>query len=134
MDNHQVKAAIACLEGEGKEKMTFSEISKILLGAGFSGYTIDIVRARIIYTLNTGEIIERPIRITDTYAISTFDVAALKKSISKIQHPNQNYNYAKLCADLLISGCANCVVSFSGRQIRCVSRFSDVYIGNFTQY
>lgn len=130
MDAVQEAVARKCLEGSESNAMTFPQIVKTLMEAGFDGYFADLRRATKTYYLPNGDGIELPVTIKVSVA-ENFDATAIKEAIREAQMLVPHYTYRGFCAKVAAAGCAGYIVSFPGRRAVYFGRTGEIHVEHF---
>ncbi|MBX9710912.1 MAG: DUF1398 family protein [Xanthobacteraceae bacterium] len=111
--------------------MTFPEIVRALMEAGFESYAIDFRRATATYYLPGGESFELPAHRVDTPVAPSFDSALMQAAIRAAQQQVPGYTYKGFCEKAASAGCAGYIVSFSGRRALYVGRTAEIHVEHF---
>lgn len=132
--NADAKAAAAqCNAAAQSDTMTFPQIVKALMGAGFEGYLADLRRGTKTYYLPTGESMELPFVSSPVSIAADFDPAAVNDAVREAQRQAPGYTYKGFCAEIAGAGCAGYVVSFSGRRAVYFGRTAETHVEHFPQ-
>jgi uncharacterized protein YbcV (DUF1398 family) len=131
MNDRQKAIARSCLEGAEGDTMTFPEIVKTLMEAGFESYRIDFRRATATYYLADSESIELPTHRVDAAVAATFDVAHMQAAIREAQQLVPGYTYKGFCEKAVSAGAAGYIVSFSGRRALYIGRTAETHVEHF---
>ncbi|HZB90548.1 MAG TPA: DUF1398 family protein [Stellaceae bacterium] len=131
MDDRQKTVARTCLEGAEGNTMTFPQIVKTLIEAGFESYTIDFRRAVATYYLPDGDGVELWTHRIDVPIAPSFDAASIEAAIKEAQQLAPGYTYKGFCKKVAAAGCAGYVVSFSGRRALYVGRTAETHVEHF---
>lgn len=120
-----------CLEAADANRMTFPEIVRTLMEAGFESYAIDFRRASATYYLASGESIELPARADDVVVDASFNSEALRAAIREAQTLAPGYTYRGFCRKAKAAGCAGYLVSFLGRRAVYFGRTGETHVEPF---
>ncbi|CAO3421830.1 DUF1398 family protein [Azospirillum doebereinerae] len=131
MDAHQESIARRCLEGAEANTMTFPQIVRTLMAAGFEGYMADLRRATITYHLMDGDGIALPAAKMADGIAPRFDAAAVQGAIKEAQSLVIGYTYKGFCAKVMAAGCAGYIVSFSGARAVYFGRTAETHVEHF---
>ena len=131
MDEQKIAVARACIEGAEANTMTFPEIVRTLMQAGFEGYLIDLRRSAGTYYADNGDNVVLPIHKTDVAVAPAFDAATVRAAIKEAQDLVPGYSYKGFCRKLAGAGCAGYMVSFSGRRALYFGRTAETHVEHF---
>jgi uncharacterized protein YbcV (DUF1398 family) len=131
MNEHQKAIARTCLEAAEGNTMAFPEIVGMLMEAGIESYAIDFRRATATYYLPNGESIELPAHRVDGSIAPAFDTARMQAAIREAQQQVAGYTYQGFCEKAVLAGCADYVVSFSGRRAVYLGRTAETHVEPF---
>ena len=123
--------AHSCLEGAKSGAMTFPQIVKTLIEAGFDGYAIDFRRATATYYLSDGEAVELPAARGTVPVAESFDAAVVREAIGEAQALIPDYTYKGFCAKVTGAGCAGYLVSFPGKRVLYYGRTGETHTEYF---
>ena len=130
MDAAKEAIARKCQEGSVSGTMTFPQIVKTLMEAGFEGYLADLRRSTKTYYLPNGESIELPMSNKDSVA-ENFDATVIKEAIREAQMLVPGYTYKGFCVKVTGAGCAGYIVSFPGRRAVYFGRTGEIHVEHF---
>lgn len=131
MDAQQKTIAENCKDGAESDTITFLEIVRSLMKAGFDSYMVDFRRRSATYYLPNDESVEFK---TDEIAVpvaARFDDAALSAAIREAQNRVPGYTYKGFCAKAKAAGCAAYMVSFSGKRAVYFGRTGETHVEYF---
>lgn len=126
----QENAAKTCLVAAEHNTMTFPEIVRTLIEAGFESYAIDYRRGRATYYLPDGQSFEYPTHQSGPVA-ERFDTSAIQAAIRDAQQLVPDYTYKGFCQKVMKAGCAGYVVSFMGRRAVYMGRTAETHVEPF---
>ncbi|MCX5481435.1 DUF1398 domain-containing protein [Kaistia geumhonensis] len=118
--------ARSALEGSETDSMSFPEGVKLLIKAGFDGYTVDFRRSVRTYYRPDGETFELAAEPTQPVA-ERFDAATVREAIREAQSGVAGYTYRGFCAKVAQAGCAGYLVSFPGRRVLYFGRTAETH-------
>jgi uncharacterized protein YbcV (DUF1398 family) len=119
------------LEGSESGAMTFPQSLKILMEAGFDGYTVDLRHATRTYYMPSGEAIELETEPMTTPVAETFDASVVREAIREAQALVPGYTYKGFCAKVAGAGCAGYMVSLLGRRVLYYARTGETHTEYF---
>ena len=131
MDGQQKTIAQTCKDGAESNTMTFPEIVRKLMEAGFESYLVDFRKRTATYYLSTDESFELPTHETASPVAAALDVVALGAAIREAQILLPGYTYLGFCAKAKAAGCAGYFVSFSGRRAVYFARTGETHVEYF---
>ena len=131
MDAQQKTIAENCKEGAETDTMTFPEIVRALMGAGFESYIVDFRRRSATYYLPNDESVEFKTHETAVPVAARFDDAALSAAIREAQNLVPGDTYKGFCAKARAAGCAAYMVSFAGRRAVYFGRTGETHVEDF---
>jgi uncharacterized protein YbcV (DUF1398 family) len=131
MDDRQAAVARACLEGAEANTMTFPEIVRTLMQAGFEGYLIDFRKSVATYYTEGGDTLELPARNGGQPVAAMFDVPRVRAAIKEAQDLVPGYSYNGFCRKVIAAGTAGYMVSFSGRRAVYFGRSAETHVEHF---
>ncbi|WP_127089024.1 DUF1398 domain-containing protein [Aquabacter cavernae] len=123
--------AKACLDGAEAGSMTFPDIVRTLMAAGFESYAIDFRRARALYYTAEGDWLELQIHQVDGPVAAVFDVPRIRDAIRQAQQLAPGYSYKGFCRTVVDAGCCGYVVSFLGRRAVYAGRTGETHVEHF---
>jgi len=123
--------ARATLEGSESGTMTFPQILRALMEAGFDGYAVDFRRSTRTYYMPNGEALELKTEPTPTPVAETFDGSVVREAIREAQELVPGYTYKGFCAKVAGAGCAGYVVSLLGRRVLYFGRTCETHTEYF---
>ena len=133
MDTNQQTLARECLDGAENGTMTFPEIVRTLMQAGFDGYLVDFRLNQATYYLTDGEGIALPMHPSATAVALGFDTGTVQAAIREAQALVPGYTYRGFCEKVKRAGCAGYLVSFPGRRVLYFGRSADNHVEHFPQ-
>src|SRR3546814_16455568 len=89
---------------------------RMLVEAGFDGYSVDFRRATRAYYRPDGAAIELEMERTGPVA-DRFDAAVIKEALREAQALVPGYTYTAFCAKVTGAGCAGYLVSLIGKRV-----------------
>lgn len=131
MDSQAIAVAEECTRGSDEGRLSFPEVVRRLSGAGVERYRADLVRAEKTYFLPTGEnvvIAANPIEVTPA---ATFSAAGVEAAVRAAQAGR--ITYGEFCARIAAAGCAEYLVSLSGRRALYLGRTAEAHVELFPQ-
>jgi len=131
MTDDQKSIARACLDAAEQDAMPFPEIVATLIGAGFEGYAIDLLRSTAIYYLPDGASVELVARGVDSPVSPALDSAGLLAAIREAQQQVPGYSYLGFCEKAAVAGCASYYVSISGARALYIGRTGETHVEHF---
>jgi uncharacterized protein YbcV (DUF1398 family) len=131
MDDHQNTVARTCLDGAASNTMTFPQVVRALIEAGFESYMIDFRRAVATYYLPNGENVELPMHKVGVPVTADFDASLVQAAVREAQQQVPEYTYVSFCKKIVLAGCAAYVVSFSGRRVLYFGRTAETHVEHF---
>jgi len=131
MNDDQKTTARTCLTAAEGDTMAFPQIVAMLMEAGFESYAIDFRRGTATYFLPGGESIALPIHSTKSAIAPAFDAARMTAAIREAQQNVPGYTYRGFCEKAVAAGCANYIVSFSGRRALYIGRTAETHVEAF---
>lgn len=131
MDAHKKSVAQICLAGAEGNTMTFPQIVGMLMQEGFESYMVDFRQAIVTYYMPDGESIELSADWIDGPVASTFDAGRIQEAIKEAQQLVPGYTYKGFCKKVASAGCANYIVSFSGRRVLYIGRTAEIHTEHF---
>ena len=111
--------------------MAFPEIVSALMTAGFEGYSVDYRTATATYFAADGGLIALPIHAVAAPVAPRFDGAAMQAAIREAQASGPDYTYAGFCEKATAAGCAQYLVSFTGRRALYIGRDGATHVEHF---
>lgn len=133
MEAHRTAVAKACLDAAEEDTMTFPEIVKTLMEAGFESYVVDFRRAQAIYYAPDGESVELATHKVEGVVADAFDVPRIQAAIRQAQQLASGYTYKGFCRTVAAAGCAGYTVSFLGRRAVYMGRTAETHVEHFPQ-
>lgn len=130
MDANWQDVARAALKGAETGEITFPEIVRMLMEAGFDGYAIDFRRPSGVYYLPNGEAIVLDMEPTEPVA-ARFDAASVQAAIREAQQLVPGYTYRGFCAKAARAGCAGYLVSLVGQRVLYYGRTGETHTEYF---
>ena len=131
MNEHEKALAVTCLEGAEKDIMTFPQIVRALMAAGFESYEIDFRRRTATYYSANGESVELATHSIEAPVASGFDSGQIRAAIEEAQQFAPGYTYKGFCRKVAAAGCAGYVVSFLGRRALYIGRTAETHVEHF---
>jgi uncharacterized protein YbcV (DUF1398 family) len=131
MDAQQKTIAENCKDGAETDTMTFPEIVRTLMGAGFESYIVDFRRRSATYYLPNDESVEFKTHESGVPVAARFDDAALSAAIREAQNLVPGYTYEGFCAKAKAAGCAAYMVSFPGKRAVYFGRTGETHVEYF---
>lgn len=133
MEADRMAVAKACLDAAEEGTMTFPEIVKTLMEAGFESYVVDFRRARAIYYTQDGESVELGTHRVEGVVAEDLDVPRIQVAIRQAQQLAPGYTYKGFCRTAAAAGCAGYTVSFLGRRAVYMGRTGETHVEHFPQ-
>lgn len=130
--NAQLMAiAQECLNAAYDKSMSFPEIVKTLMGAGFDGYAVDYRRNTTAYYLAGGDsfVFDNP--SSPESVAQHFDQQGVIQEIKAAQANLPSYSYTAFCKSVKAFGCAGYLVSFTGRRVLYYGITGDIHVEHF---
>lgn len=131
MTKSKTAIARACLDAAEQNTLSFPEIVKTLMDAGFESYCVDFRRARAVYYTADGDSVDLPTHRTEGEVAPAFDVARLQGAIREAQQLVPGYTYQGFCRTAVAAGCAGYTVSFLGRRAVYMGRTGETHVEQF---
>lgn len=131
MSDPAVETARLCLDAAETGAMNFPEIVDVLSRAGVESYRIDYRRASAAYFRPDGTSFDLPTPFPPFAVASGFDAAAIQSAIRQAQAGGAGYTYAGFCRTVTAAGCAEYLVSFSGRRALYIGRTGETHVERF---
>jgi uncharacterized protein YbcV (DUF1398 family) len=110
--------------------MSFPDAVRLLMEAGFDGYSVDFRRATRTYYRPDGTTLELATAPTDAVA-ERFDAETVRAAIREAQQLVHGYTYDGFCKKIAAAGCAGYMVSFPGRRVLYVGRTAETHTEHF---
>jgi uncharacterized protein YbcV (DUF1398 family) len=123
--------ARATLEGAENDTMTFPDGVKMLIGAGFDGYSVDFRRSTRTYYLPDGNALELETERLSVPVAERFDAATVTDAIREAQQLVPGYGYRKFCTKVVAAGCAGYLVSLLGKRVVYYGRTGETHTEYF---
>lgn len=123
MDPHRIAVAEACLAATFDGSLSFPEIIRKLVAAGFEGYAVDYRRHAQTCYLPDG----------DNVDLALPDAVEVKDLIRWAQAAGADYTYKAFCQKVTAAGCAGYLVSFLGRRVVYYGRTGATHVEVFPQ-
>lgn len=134
MDNSLKAIAQRCLDGAETNTMTFPDIVKTLIQAGFESYTINFQRESATYYLpDQQDSIELSLPKSTTPVAPIFDPIAIQNAVREAQSQTHDYTYTGFCTKIKQAGCACYIVSFLGQRVLYIGRTAETHVELFPQ-
>ncbi|MEI9947989.1 MAG: DUF1398 family protein [Pseudomonadota bacterium] len=133
MDTKHQAIARECLEAADNGVMTFPQIVRTLMEAGFDGYLVDLRLDQATYYLANGEGLELPMQRSAVAVAVDFDTGAVQAAIREAQALVPGYTYRGFCDKVKGAGCAGYLVSFPGRRVLYFGRSAENHVEHFPQ-
>lgn len=130
MNTNWQDVARATLEGAESGGMTFPESVRMLVEAGFDGYSVDFRRSTRAYYMPDGAAIELEMERTGPVA-DRFDAAVVKEALREAQALVPGYTYKGFCAKVTRAGCAGYLVSLIGKRVLYYGRTGETHTEYF---
>ena len=131
MTDAAVQIARDCLEAAETGTMTFPRIVGALIDAGIESYRIDFRRALATYYQADGTAFELTAPFAPFAVAEAFDGATVAGAIRAAQTQAEGYTYPGFCRTVTAAGCADYLVSFSGRRALYVGRTGETHVERF---
>lgn len=131
MNTNWQDVARATLEGSETETMTFVEIVRALMEAGFDGYHVDFRRSARTYYLPDGQLLDLATARTPALVSARFDAAVIRDAIREAQQQVPGYTYKGFCAKVVAAGCAGYLVSLTGKRVLYYGRTGETHTEYF---
>lgn len=131
MQTLRTDVAKACLAASEAGTLTFPEIVKTLMDAGFESYAVDFRRALATYYMPDGDSVELPTHRVEGAVAAAFDVPRIEAAIRQAQQLASGYTYNGFCSTVVAAGCAGYVVSFLGRRAVYMGRTAETHVEPF---
>jgi uncharacterized protein YbcV (DUF1398 family) len=111
--------------------LDFPKIVRMLLEAGFEGYSVDYRRGTTIYFLPSGDSIELAMPETTGSVAPEFKASVIESAVRDAQTNAPGYTYVSFCARVKAAGCAGYMVSFPGRRVAYFGRTAELHVEHF---
>ncbi|OAH45411.1 hypothetical protein AX777_17540 [Sphingobium yanoikuyae] len=133
MDVERIAIAKACLNAAHDGRLSFPEIVRQLMDAGFEGYSVDYRRGCQTYYLPDGDNVELDMPHAAGSIAATFDSAAVEALVRWAQANGPDYSYPGFSEKVRSAGCAGYLVSFLGRRVVYYGRTAETRVELFPQ-
>lgn len=110
--------------------MTFPQIVGTLMAAGFEAYRIDLRRGVATYYRGDGTATDLPMPARFEVG-AVFDTTEVQAGIRSAQTLEPGYTYPGFCRRITAAGCADYLVSFTGRRALYVGRTGETHVEVF---
>ena len=131
MQAQQVEIAKANLQASHEGTLSFPEICRNLISAGFEGYMVDYRGGTTTYYLPEGECVTLQAQVNSTSVAESFDNAAVAAQIRWAQSQAEDYSYDAFSRNVKRAGCAGYLVSFLGRRVVYLGRTGEMHVELF---
>lgn len=131
MTPQQADTAATCLNAAYEGTLSFPQIVRALMGAGFESYDVDYRTATATYFLSTGEHLTLPLPEHAHVVSPAFHSEAIQGAIREAQAGGSDYTYAGFCAKVMAAGCAGYMVSFLGKRVLYFGRSAECHVEHF---
>ena len=131
MTDDQMQVAKQCLAAAENDSMAFPDIVGALMAAGFEGYAVDYRTGQATYYAVDGGLVSLPIHALATPVAPHFDADAMQAAIREAQANGPDYTYAGFCEKAAAAGCAQYLVSFTGRRALYIGRDAATHVEHF---
>jgi len=128
-----VAIAQKCIDGAYDDSLSFPEAVRLLIEAGFEGYSIDYRSNTRTYYAPDGSslVLDNPPHNDPVSA--AFDKDGVAASIKWAQSGAPDYNYVAFNRRVTAHGCAGYLVSFLGRRVVYYGRTGELHVEHFPQ-
>lgn len=133
MTQQLANVAKNCLNAAYDGTMSFPEIVRKLIEAGYEGYVVDYRRNTTTYFLPDGQSVELENRRSDEAVAAQFNQSGVAAQIKWAQDNSPDYSYAAFCKNVKALGCAGYFVSFLGRRVLYFGRTGETHVEYFPQ-
>lgn len=133
MDAELKAIAQTCLNASLEGTLSFPEIVRKLIEAGYESYTVDFRQGRTTYFLASGESVELPTPSLRGDVAAAFEKKSIEAAIGEAQSGAPGYTYAGFCRKVRAAGCAGYMVSFLGRRAVYYGRTCETHVELFPQ-
>jgi len=133
MNDQQKEIARLCKQGAEENTMTFPQIVKQLMQAGFERYSVDFCKATASYYLPCGESITIDAPCEETPIPEMFDAATIQAAIKEAQMNVPGYSYMGFRKKVMAAGCVGYIVSFIGKRAVYFGRTAETHVEHFPQ-
>ena len=131
MDAERISIAEICLHAAHDGSLSFPEITRKLIAAGFEGYTVDYRRSSQTYYLPDGDSVAMDMHPSAGNVAAAFDAIEVERQVRWAQANHADYNYVAFCEKIKAAGCAGYIVSFPGRRVVYFSRTAETHVEHF---
>ena len=131
MDAEQRATAQRCLRAAHDGSLSFPEIVRTLMAAGFESYAVDYRGARQTFYRPDGESLALDMPLSAGTVEATFDAPAVAALVRWAQANGPDYSYRSFSERVKAAGCAGYLVSFLGRRVVYVGRTGETQVEHF---
>jgi len=131
MDDNKEAIARTCLARAESNTASSTQMTKMLIGAGFEGYITDLRRGVVTYYLPSGESVQVNSSKKPALVDASFNVGLLQEAILWAGNPGHDYTYKGFCDRIADAGCAGYIVSYPGKRIVFFGRTAETHAEDF---
>lgn len=131
MDAERISIARTCLNAAHDGSLSFPEIVRKLIAAGFEGYTVDYRRNSQTCYLPDGDSVAMDVPPSAGSVATAFDATEIERLVRWAQANPADYSYVAFCEKAKAAGCAGYLVSFLGRRVVYFGRTAETHAEHF---
>jgi uncharacterized protein YbcV (DUF1398 family) len=131
MDAERISIAETCLNAAHDGSLSFPEIVRKLIAAGFEGYTVDYRRKSQTYYLPDGDSVTIDMPPSAGNVAAAFDATEVERLVRWAQANPADYSYVAFSEKAKAAGCAGYLVSFLGRRVVYFGRTAETHVEYF---
>ena len=131
MDAERISIAQTCLHAAHTGRLSFPEIVRKLIAAGFEGYAVDYRRNTQAFYLPDGDSIILDMPPSCGSVAPEFDANTVELLVRWAQANPADYSYVAFCEKVKVAGCAGYLVSFLGRRVVYFGRTAETHVEHF---
>lgn len=131
MRAQQIAVAKDSLQASHDGSLTFPEICRNLIAAGFEGYLVDYRTSAATYYLPDGDCLTLEAPTMQGAIAAAFDQEAIATQVRWAQSQAEDYSYKAFSRNVKVAGCAGYIVSFLGRRVVYFGRTGETHVEHF---
>lgn len=131
MNPEKLVIAKRCLAAAHDGSLAFPEIIRLLIDAGFEGYSVDYRGNSQTYYLTDGDCVTLDMPGGAGIVAPHFDAARIEGLVRWAQSDAADYSYAAFSDQAMAAGCAGYLVSFPGRRVVYFGRTAETHVEHF---
>jgi len=131
MDAERISIAETCLHAAHDGSLSFPEIVRKLITAGFESYMVDYRHNNQTYYLPDGDSVTMDMQPPTGTVAAAFDTTEVERLVRWAQANPADYSYVAFCEKVKGAGCAGYLVSFPGRRVVYFGRTAETHVEHF---